>query len=71
MLAISMLGLGIRKRMTNEQFERELCFKRWEEIVDEMGYSLHRLYELHNLALEQISFKVRTKSDDERGLFAF
>jgi hypothetical protein len=36
---------------------RYLCFKRWEEIVIAMGYSLRRLYELHNLALEEISLK--------------
>ena len=36
---------------------RYLCFKRWEDIAVEMGYSPRRLYELHELALEQISFK--------------
>ena len=36
---------------------RYLCFKNWEDISTEMGYSLRRLYELHNLALEQIFFK--------------
>lgn len=36
---------------------RYLCFKRWEEIAVEMGYSPRRLYELHELALGQISFK--------------
>ena len=36
---------------------RYLCFKNWEDISTEMDYSLRRLYELHNLALEQIFFK--------------
>ena len=36
---------------------RYLCFKRWEDIAVEMGYSPRRLYELHELALGQISFK--------------
>ena len=50
------------KRIENPEYQtllelRYLCFKRWEEIVVDMGYSLRRLYELHNLALEQISFK--------------
>ena len=36
---------------------RDLCFKRWEDIAVEMGYSPRRLYELHELALGQISFK--------------
>ena len=36
---------------------RYLCFKRWEDIAIEMGYSPRRLYELHELALGQISFK--------------
>ena len=50
------------KGVDNPEFQtllelRYLCFKRWEEIVIAMGYSLRRLYELHNLALEQISLK--------------
>lgn len=34
---------------------RYLCFKRWEDIAVDMGYSLRRLYELHDCALEEIS----------------
>jgi DNA-directed RNA polymerase specialized sigma subunit len=48
------------KRVENTEFQtilelRYLCFKRWEEIAVEMGYSLRRLYELHDFALEEIS----------------
>ena len=50
------------KRVDNPEYQtllelRYLCFKRWEEIAVDTGYSLRRLYELHNSALEQISFK--------------
>ena len=30
---------------------RYLCFKSWEQIAVEMGYSLHHLYKKHNAAL--------------------
>ena len=48
------------KRVENTEYQtilelRYLCFKRWEEIAVEMGYSLRRLYELHDFALEEIS----------------
>ena len=50
------------KQVDNPEYQtllelRYLCFKNWEDISTEMGYSLRRLYELHNLALEQIFFK--------------
>ena len=50
------------KRVDNPEYQtllelRYLCFKRWENISADMGYSLRRIYELHNLALEQISVK--------------
>ena len=48
------------KRVENTEYQtvlelRYLCFKRWEEIAVDMGYSLRRLYELHDCALEGIS----------------
>ena len=48
------------KRVENTEYQtilelRYLCFKRWEEIAVEMGYSLRGLYELHDCALEEIS----------------
>jgi uncharacterized protein involved in exopolysaccharide biosynthesis len=48
------------KRVENTEYQtilelRYLCFKRWEEIAVDMGYSLRRLYELHDSALEEIS----------------
>lgn len=30
---------------------RYLCFKSWEQIAVELGYSLHHLYKVHNAAL--------------------
>jgi uncharacterized protein involved in exopolysaccharide biosynthesis len=48
------------KRVGNTEYQtilelRYLCFKRWEEIAVDMGYSLRRVYELHDCALEEIS----------------
>ena len=48
------------KRVENTEYQtilelRYLCFKRWEEIAVDMRYSLRRLYELHDCALEEIS----------------
>ena len=48
------------KRVENTEYQtilelRYLCFKRWEEIAVDMGYSLRRLYELHDCALKEIS----------------
>jgi uncharacterized protein involved in exopolysaccharide biosynthesis len=48
------------KRVENTEYQtilelRYLCFKRWEEIAVDMGYSLRRVYELHDCALEKIS----------------
>ena len=48
------------KRVENPEYQtilelRYLCFKRWEEIAVDMGYSLRRVYELHDSALEEIS----------------
>ena len=50
------------KHVDNPEYQtllelRYLCFKHWENISADMGYSLRRIYELHNLALEQISVK--------------
>ena len=48
------------KHVENTEYQtilelRYLCFKRWEEIAVDMGYSLRRVYELHDSALEEIS----------------
>lgn len=34
---------------------RYLCFKSWEQIAVEMGYSLHHLYKVHRAALDAAS----------------
>ena len=31
---------------------RYLCFKSWEQIAVDLGYSLHHLYKVHNAALQ-------------------
>ena len=48
------------KHVENTEYQkllelRYLCFKRWEDIAVDMGYSLRRLYELNDCALEEIS----------------
>ena len=48
------------KRVENSEYQtilelRYLCYKRWEEIAVDMGYSLRRVYELHDCALVEIS----------------
>lgn len=35
---------------------RYLCFKTWEQIANEMGYSVRGIYKLHNKALESFIF---------------
>lgn len=32
--------------------KRYLCFQSWEKVAVDMGYSMHHLYKLHNMALE-------------------
>ena len=46
----------IIKAVENPEYQtllelRYLCFKPWEQIAVEMGYSIHHLYRLHNSAL--------------------
>lgn len=42
---------------------RYLCFKPWEQIAVDMGYSIHHLYKVHNSALDfcDTLLKVDTK----------
>lgn len=35
---------------------RYLCFKKWEQIADEMDYSIQHIFRIHNKALEKIKF---------------
>ena len=49
--------VAVIKAVKNPEFQtllelRYLCFKPWEQIAVEMGYSIHHLYRLHNSALE-------------------
>ena len=32
--------------------KRYLCFQAWEKVAVDMGYSMHHLYKLHNMALD-------------------
>ena len=44
---------GLPKEEHQQLLElRYLCFRPWEEIAEEMAYSLHYLYRLHNAALD-------------------
>ena len=47
------------KRVDNPEYQtllelRYLCFKRWEEIAVELGYTQRHLLRIHDLALESI-----------------
>lgn len=48
--------VSVIKAVKNPEYQtllelRYLCFKPWEQIAVEMGYSIHHLYRLHNSAL--------------------
>ena len=52
------------KRVENAEYQtilelRYLCFKRWEEVSVELGYSIQHLFRLHDEALEAVSFPKR------------
>ena len=52
------------KRVENTEYQtilelRYLCFKRWEEVSVELGYSMQHLFRLHDEALETVSFPER------------
>ena len=52
------------KRVENTEYQtilelRYLCFKRWEEVSVELGYSIQHLFRLHDEALEAVSFPKR------------
>ena len=52
------------KRVENTDYQtilelRYLCFKRWEEVSIELGYSMQHLFRLHDEALETVSFPKR------------
>ena len=48
--------VSLIKSVDNSEYQtllelRYLCFKPWEQIAVDMGYSIHHLYKLHNAAL--------------------
>jgi DNA-directed RNA polymerase specialized sigma subunit len=52
------------KRVENTEYQtilelRYLCFKRWEEVSVELGYSMQHLFRLHDEALGAVSFSKR------------
>jgi DNA-directed RNA polymerase specialized sigma subunit len=52
------------KRVENTDYQtilelRYLCFKRWEEVSGELGYSMQHLFRLHDEALEAVGFPKR------------
>ncbi len=51
--------VNIVKAVPNSEYQmvlelRYLCFKTWEEIAVEMGYSVRNIYNLHGAALKEI-----------------
>lgn len=53
--------VAIIKKINNPEYQtllelRYLCFKSWEQIAEEMGYSLQHIFRIHNKALKCISF---------------
>ena len=47
------------KRVENPEYQtllelRYLCFKPWEEIADQLGYTQRHMLRMHDLALESI-----------------
>lgn len=52
--------ISIIKKINNPEQQtllelRYLCFKTWEQIAVDMGYSIQNAYKVHNRALENIS----------------
>lgn len=52
--------LSVIKLVDNSEYQtllelRYLCFKPWEKIALDMGYSLHHLYKIHKSALNSCS----------------
>lgn len=50
------------KKVSNPEYQtilelRYLCFKRWEQVAMDMGYSMRRLFELHDAALQAVIIK--------------
>lgn len=50
----------IIKKISNPEYQtllelRYLCFKTWEQIAVEMGYSLQHIFRIHDKALKEIS----------------
>lgn len=51
------------KKIENTEYQtllelRYLCFKTWEQIADDMGYSIQNAYKLHDRALQIINSSV-------------
>ena len=52
------------KSVENREYQmilelRYLCFKPWEEIAIELGYSIHHLYKVHNRAVDFFGKKLK------------
>lgn len=52
--------VSIIKKINNPEYQtllelRYLCFKTWEQIAVEMGYSLQHIFRIHDKALKEIS----------------
>lgn len=52
--------MSIIKRINNPEYQtllelRYLCFKTWEQIAVNMGYSIQNAYKMHDRALESVA----------------
>lgn len=65
-------NVEIIKKVENPEYQtllelRYLCFKTWEQIAVEMGYSIQHIFRIHAKALEKINFlKDESKCDRMR-----
>lgn len=60
LLDLKQIILSVIKSVDNPEYQtlleqRYLCFKPWEQIALDMGYSVHHLYKIHKLALNSCS----------------
>lgn len=64
--------VSIIKRINNPEYQtllelRYLCFKTWEQIAVEMGYSLQHIFRIHDKALKYVELsKEESKCDKKR-----
>lgn len=58
--------MGIIKGIDNPEYQtllelRYMCYKPWEQIAVEMGYSINNVFKMHRKAVNEINLKVGSK----------